>query len=316
METIIVESREVKDNTGYNDLVPRIREAFESYKRSNSKMPEKMYVDVPDGDFRSMPAYISTETWSAAGMKWVNVHPNNTELPSVMAVVVLNDPETGFPLAILEGTELTGRRTGAAAAVATDRLAREDATSLGIVGAGAQAYEQLNAISVVRDIDTVVVSDVDSQKVTNFIDTFSDTYQVVEGEIEDCIDCDIVSTLTPVTEPIIHDITKGSHVNAMGADAPQKQEFNTNLLSQAELVVDDWSQCLHSGELSTAYSQSIIDKSDINASLGEVLLDESTKIQSETTLFDSTGLAIQDVAAAHLCYESVSNSDVEKSLEI
>src|SRR6056297_3998130 len=155
MKTLLLNSDDVHENAEMDELVPAIEEAFAAYQRGDAQMPPKSYVDLPEynGDFRSMPAYMDAGDWDAAGIKWVNVHPDNPEkfdLPTVMGTMIYSDPETAFPLAIMDGTELTMKRTGAAAAVATDYLALEDATTMGIVGAGVQSYTQLEAISEVR----------------------------------------------------------------------------------------------------------------------------------------------------------------------
>jgi alanine dehydrogenase len=262
-----------------------------------------------------MPAYLRTEGWEAAGVKWVNVHPDNPakhDLPTVMGTMIYSDPETAFPLALMDGTALTRLRTGAAAAVATRHLAREDATSLGLVGAGVQSYTQLDAIAAVRDIEQVIVSDVDEAAVVAFIDRYGDHYDVREGTIEEAADCDILSTITPVTEPIVHAVADGTHVNAIGADAAGKQELADEILRDATLVIDDYEQCTHSGEINVPWSEGLLTDEDIHAELGDIVVGETVgrTDPDEITVFDSTGLAIQDVAAAHVVYEYASENNV------
>jgi len=146
METVVLDRDAVERNARMGDVIPAVEAAFAAYQRDDVEMPAKSYVELPEynGDFRSMPAYMhaqgngTRDEWDAAAVKWVNVHPDNPgdyDLPTVMGTVIYSDPETGFPLSIMDGTELTRQRTGAAAAVATDHLAVVDATSLGIVGA-------------------------------------------------------------------------------------------------------------------------------------------------------------------------------------
>src|SRR6056297_3577647 len=186
MQTLLLNSEDVHENANMAELVPAVEEAFAAFERGDAQMPPKSYVDLPqyNGDFRSMPAYMDAGDWDAAGIKWVNVHPDNPDnfdLPTVMGTMVYSDPETAVPLAVMDGTELTMKRTGAAAAVATDHLAVEDASSFGVVGAGVQAYTQLEAISKVRDIEEVVVSDVDDDAVAEFVDYFSEDFDVRGG---------------------------------------------------------------------------------------------------------------------------------------
>jgi len=293
-------------------MIEAVEAAFAAYERGDARMPAKSYIDLPQhgGDFRSMPAYIGAEDWEAAGHKWVNSHPHNPDrhdLPTVMAVMVYSDPATAFPLALLDGTTLTRLRTGAAAAVATDHLAVVDADSLGLVGAGVQSYQQLEAIAEVRPIREVVVADVDGRAIERFVDRFGDRFDVHRGSIAEAAACDVVSTTTPVEEPNVSREVVGdrTHLNAMGADAPGKHELADELLAAATIVIDDYEQCTHSGEINVPWGAGLLDDDDIHAELGAVVTGvvpgrtESTGI----TVFDSTGLAIQDVAAAHVVYE-------------
>ncbi|GGL29318.1 alanine dehydrogenase [Halarchaeum grantii] len=311
METLLLAKEDVRTNTPMPDLVAALREAFVAYERGDAQMPAKSYIDLPqyNGDFRSMPAYLETEEWDAAGIKWVNVHPDNPDsfdLPTVMGTMIYSDPTNAYPLAIMDGTELTMKRTGAAAAVATDALAVADASSLGIVGAGVQSYTQLEAIAEVRDIEEVVVSDLREERVTRFIERFEDEFDVRAGTISEAGHCDVLSTVTPVEDPIVHpaDLGEHTHVNAMGADAAGKHEIADDALLAAKLVIDDYAQTTHSGEINVPWSAGVLDDDDIYGELGEILTGqkEGRTADDTVTVFDSTGLAIQDVAAAHVVY--------------
>ncbi|MEF8801770.1 MAG: ornithine cyclodeaminase family protein [Halolamina sp.] len=312
METLLLDSTDVHHNAEMAELIPAIEQAFGAYERGDAQMPAKSYIDLPayNGDFRSMPAYLRTDDWDAAGIKWVNVHPDNEEqfdLPTVIGTMIYSDPETAFPLSIMDGTELTMQRTGAAAAVATHRLAHPDASSLGIVGAGVQAYSQLEAISEVRDIQEVVVSDLDEARVREFIETFEDRFDVREGTVSEAGHCDVLSTVTPVREPVVgpDDVGKHTHINGMGADAEGKHEIADELLLDAKLVIDDYKQCTHSGEINVPFNNGILTDEDIYGEIGEIVVGDKRGRTTEDgiTVFDSTGLAIQDVAAAHIVYE-------------
>ena len=318
MDTLLLDSSDVDENARMGDVVAAVEAAFAAYEEGRTKMPAKSYVDLPkyNGDFRSMPAYMAADDWDAAGIKWVNVHPDNPEkfdLPTVMGTMIYSDPETAVPLAIMDGTELTMKRTGAAAAVATDYLAVEDATSLGIVGAGVQSYTQLDAIAQVRDIQTVVVSDVRDEAVERFKDVYGDDFDVERGEISDAAHCDIVSTVTPVEDPIVHpeDVGEHTHINAMGADAEGKHELADDVLLDAKVVIDDFEQCTHSGEVNVPFSTGVMDADDIYGEIGEIVagVRDGRTSDDGVTVFDSTGLAIQDVAAAHVVYEHAFEND-------
>ena len=316
METLFLDTQAVAASVDLEVLVPEIEAAFRAYEQGRTQMPPKSYIDLPkhNGDFRSMPAYVEAESWEGAAIKWVNVHPDNPDrfgLPTVMGTVIYSDPETAVPLAVIDGTELTRLRTGAAAAVATDQLAVPDASSMGVIGAGVQAYTQLRAIATVRPIDEVVIVDKDPERVSAFVDTFENEFTVREGSIAEAGHSDILSTVTPVRDPIVSldDLAPDTHVNAMGADAAGKQELETRLLQAATVVIDDYEQCTHSGEINVPWDNGDIGDNDIDAELGAVVSETETVEQHGVSVFDSTGLAIQDVAAAHVAYEGAVEAD-------
>jgi alanine dehydrogenase len=317
MESLLLGPADVRQSTQLPDIIDAIEGAFAAYARGDVQMPAKSYIDLPqyNGDFRSMPAYVEADDWEAAAVKWVNSHvhnPDRHDLPTVMGTVVYSDPETAYPLALLDGTVLTRLRTGAAAAVATRHLAPADATTLGLVGAGIQSYTQLDAIAQVRDIERVVLSDVDDDAIAAFRDRYGDEYDIREGATKEAASCPVVSTTTPVRDPIVESVSDRTHVNAMGADAAGKQELHPDVLQNATVVIDDYEQCTHSGEINVPWERGLLDDEDIYGELGDVVAGRSTG-QTTTdgvTVFDSTGLAIQDVAAAHVVYEHATREGI------
>ncbi|MDL5363025.1 ornithine cyclodeaminase family protein [Halalkalicoccus sp. NIPERK01] len=318
MQTLLLNSDDVAENARLSELIPAIEDAFAAYERGDAQMPPKSYIDLPqyNGDFRSMPAYLDAGEWDAAGIKWVNVHPDNPadhDLPTVLGTMIYSDPETAVPLAIMDGTELTMQRTGAAAAVATDHLAVAEASSMGIVGAGAQAYTQLAAIAEIRPIRKVIISDLDDERVERFVSHFSDRFDVSGGSIQEAASCDVLSTVTPVEDPIVprEAVGEHTHVNAMGADAEGKHEIADEVLLDAKLVIDDHAQTTHSGEINVPYNEGVLTDGDIHAAIGEIVVGnrEGRTPEDGITVFDSTGLAIQDVAAAHVVYEHAAEND-------
>ncbi|MXR50276.1 ornithine cyclodeaminase family protein [Halovenus sp. WSH3] len=316
MQTVLLDPEAVTASTEMGEVIDAVESAFAAYADGDTQMPAKSYIDLPqhNGDFRSMPAYIETDDWEAAGVKWVNSHADNPErhgLPTVMGTMIYSDPETAFPLALMDGTGLTRLRTGAAAAVATRYLAAEDATSLGLVGAGIQAYTQLEAIAQVRDVQTVVISDLREEAIEAFIDEFAGEFDVREGSITEAASCDIVSTTTPVTEPIVEAVGEHTHINAMGADAPGKNEIAFDVVADATIVIDDYEQCTHSGEINVPWSDGRLDDDDLHGELGDVVTGRVDRPDPDgVTLFDSTGLAIQDVAAARVIYQHATENDI------
>ena len=180
-------------------------------------------------------------------------------------------------------------------------------------GGGVQSYTQLEAIAEVRPIEDVVVADRRESAVQSFVDRFADEFDVRGGSIAEAAGCDVLSTVTPVESPIVDadDVGDHTHINAMGADAPGKNELEEGVVANAKLVIDDYEQCTHSGEINVPWSHGVLDDGDLYGELGEIVTGERPGRTPEdgVTVFDSTGLAIQDVAAAHVVYEHANERD-------
>lgn len=301
----IITDKQVKDNIQNKDLVNKLELSFKSYYDGLTTMPAKSYLNVPKGDFRSMPAYVNTDSINASGVKWVNVHPNNSEesLPTVMGTIIYTDPETGEPLATIEATELTALRTGAVASLAT-RTVCEEVDTYGIIGLGKQAYLQLSFIQEFYDFEDIIIYDIDDKKEKEFVANNSE-FNVRRGNLEDFLDCDVISTTTPTRDSYLKEehVSDDVHINAMGADAEGKKELYDNLVLDSKVIVDDIEQASHSGEINTLVSENKMDTEDIFCSLGELLVENYDT--DGKTIFDSTGLAIQDITAAYIVYNSI-----------
>ncbi|EKF86997.1 alanine dehydrogenase [Methanobacterium formicicum] len=308
--TLILKQSEIKKLINMKEVVESVETAFKAYAERDVQMPAKEYLFFHEGDLRIMPCYVRSS--EEAGVKCVNVHPKNPlehQLPTVMAVIELVDPATGFPLAVMDGTLITDLRTGAAAGVATKYLARPDSETLGIIGAGKQACTQLMALNEVMDITKAKVFCRTCSTRTNFAKTASKLYgfdvEAVETAQEAVKNVDVIVTTTPSRKPLISAdwISPGTHINAMGADAPSKQELETRLLLKSRIIIDSWDQASHSGEINVPVSQGVIKQKDIHAKLGDVVIGKETGREGdEITIFDSTGLAVQDVVTAGLIY--------------
>jgi len=289
-----------------------VEEAFRQHGLKKVQMPPKLYLffEKHNGDLRTMPAYL--EEQDITGVKIVNVHPGNPKkgFPTVMALVILNSTETGAPLAIMDGTYLTDMRTGAAGGVAVKYLARKNSKTIGFVGAGNQAKTQLLAINEVIDIEEIKATSTSEKGTLNFKSEMEKRIGcdiIPKRSIKEVCDCDILVTTTPSREPVVKDewIAEGTHINAIGADAPGKEELDPMILKRARVVVDDIPQASHSGEINVPLSKKIITEKDICCEIGEVVAGKKkgrTK-DSDITVFDSTGLAIQDVATADMVYQ-------------
>lgn len=283
-------------------LIEAVRSAFIDHGTGHCQMPPKSYVFLPGGDFRTMPSYLPG--LNVAGVKVVNVHPENRNrnLPTVMALTILLDPPTGKPIAILNATGLTDLRTGASAAVATAALAPVTKGTLGIIGAGKQARTGLRAIGEVFNIESVKVWSRNISTAEQFAREFTHLDITVAG-IEQAADADVLLTTTPSTKPLIKNewISDGTHINAIGADAPGKQELDPLILTRSRIFVDDREQAYHSGEVNVPLRDGLLSPENIAGTLGEVLTGRIDRgHQDIITVFDSTGIAITDLAVASL----------------
>ncbi|MBI3996300.1 MAG: ornithine cyclodeaminase family protein [Candidatus Omnitrophica bacterium] len=307
-QTLLLTQRDVAALVDVRVAIRVVREAFKAMARGEATMPSKVYLTLPhDSDFRAMPAYLQHP--AACGMKWVNVHPHNPAhgLPTVMAMILLNDPVTGIPLAVMDGLLITKLRTAAAAAVAADVLARRDSRTVGLIGCGAQADAQLLALAAVRRISHVKVWGFRRGEAARFAQRMRRQMPRVVFEpvtsIERCVrGVDILVTITPSHRPLVKRawVAPGTHINAIGADAPGKQELDPKILQAATVVVDEIEQALHGGEINVAISRGQFHRRDIHATLGKILIGRSRgrRTRQEITIFDSTGLAIHDIALA------------------
>ena len=282
-----------------------VESAFADHGKGLVQMPPKVYITLPDGDFRTMPAYLPS--LSIAGVKIVNVHPGNPArgLPTVMALTVILDIPTGEPVAVINATKLTDMRTGAAGAVACKYLSPKKEVVLGVVGTGKQAEAQVAAISRELRIREVKVWGRKEEHIRKFADRFME-YPCLAGTIEKVCDCDVLVTTTPSRTPIVRSewIHEGTHINAIGADAPGKEELDPALLRRAQVFVDDPAQAVHSGEVNVPISQGAYRESEIAGTLGEVVIGKKKRSANNSiTIFDSTGLAIQDLAIAHIAMQ-------------
>jgi alanine dehydrogenase len=325
MDILWLDQSDVKSVLDMSSTLSAVESGFREHGLKKVQMPPKSYLYFTEhnGDLRTMPSFM--EEQDISGVKIVNVHPDNREkgLPTVMAVVVLNSTETGAPLAVMDGSYLTDMRTGAAGGVATKYLARRDSRVVGMVGVGDQARTQLLAISEVMDIDEVKIT---SRKPSSCDSFEKEMKQAVncdftrKGSIEDVCDCDVLVTTTPVRSPIVRSewVRDGTHINAIGADAMGKQELESSLLKRSKVIVDDIVQASHSGEVNVSISSGAFSETDIYAELGEIVAGTKPGRESdeEITIFDSTGLAVQDLVTANMVYEKALEKGIGKKLEL
>jgi alanine dehydrogenase len=308
MPTLLLNKKDVQNLIAMEEVIPVVEKAFKELTEGKGAMPSKVYLTLKDGDFRAMPAALP----GAAGMKWVNVHPGNPlkGLPTVMAVLIYNDPTTGYPLAIMDATESTAFRTAATSAIASKYLARKNSKTLGIVGAGRQASTHIMAHELIFNFKEIRVFDISSEAVSRLIKGLPES-PIKECSLEETVKSDIVCTLTPAHQPVVKSkwIMPGTHINAVGADAQGKEELEPSILNDAMVVVDDLRQASHGGEINVPISKGLFKKQQIYATLGEIITGIKTGRTDNKiiTVFDSTGLAIEDIAVSRLLYEKARN---------
>ncbi len=306
-ETLLLTEEDVARLVDMRTSIRVVRAAFLAQARGQTVMPPKIYLPLPrQSDFRAMPAYVKAPI-AVCGVKWVNVHPHNRArgLPTVMAVIILNDPATGVPIAVMDGLLVTKLRTAAAAAVAAQALARRESRIVGLVGCGAQADAQLLALAEVFRLVQANVWGHTAGEAQRFCARMRRRLPGISyrpcGSVKRCAqEADLLVTVTPSRHPVVRRewLRPGVHINAIGADAPGKQELDPGILRQAIVVVDDREQAMHAGEINVPISRGQFMPQRIHGTLGEVLLGRRRGRRSpgDITVFDSTGLAIHDVA--------------------
>jgi ornithine cyclodeaminase/alanine dehydrogenase-like protein (mu-crystallin family) len=292
--------------------VDAVRDAFVEYTAGRWTMPPKVYVtNYPAGDFRAMPALGG----GYALLKWINSFPGNPALglPTVSGVVLLSDAESGQLRALLDAGSVTALRTGAAAVLAAEVLGRPGGTAA-VIGAGVNGRATAGTF-VTRGRD-VVLWDVDAARAAAAARELGCR---VAASLEEALGADLVATVTPGHTTVIGDRTlrPGQHVSLMGADGPGKAEATNPALLQGRLFCDDWEQASHGGELAHVVDAGLLGPGDVTA-IGDVLAGnaEGRSAADDITLFDSTGLAIQDLAIALAAFEAADELDDLQRLEL
>jgi alanine dehydrogenase len=274
------------------EAIERVREGFVEFAGGAWAMPPKVYLDVPNGDFRAMPA----QGGGLAILKWVTSFTGNPAagLPVVMGMICVSSSEDGRPLALVDVRSVTALRTGAVAAVATQELAREDARTVGIVGCGLHGAWAARCLAA-AEYGPGVCFDPDPDAAGRLAGELG----WEAGSREDALACEVVTCVTPGVEPVVErgDLRPGMHLNMLGADGPGKAEATVQAVAACELFCDEWTQASHGGELTGAVEAGLVERARVTQ-LGEVLTGRAAgrSAAEAVTLFDSTGLAIQDLA--------------------
>lgn len=322
---LLLKRSELEKVLHMEDTVEVIEEAFRQHQLGRSLTPIRMHVELDrvEGVYLLMPSYMDEST--LFGAKLLSVYPKNREqgLPTISSLYVLSDAADGSFLSIMDGSYLTGMRTGAASAVAARYLARQDATVHGILGAGGQAMFQAEAIHTVRPSEKILVHDLNIEAAQAFAvkarERFGIPVIVTESPEELAGQADILTTITTSSMPVvtIPDLKKGCHINAVGAFKPTMREIGYDILSCSRVVVDTYEGCLkEAGDIIIPIQNGLYDRECIHAELGEIVLDQKQGRVSDSqfTVFKSVGVAFEDLVTAMLAYKAASQQNLGTTL--
>lgn len=325
-EILILSSSDVKKLVSMRDIIAAVEDAFRAFGEGTSKLAPIILtlIDQYDGEHEIKSGYVDNY---GIGAKILTSYKNNRTrlgLPLLQGVIVLNDIANGRPVAVMDGTFITGSRTGAAGAVAAKRLARHDSQNVAVTGAGMQGRYQVAALNEVLRISRVKIYDVVQQAAIEYVKEMSKRYDFdirkADSPEEAIQDADVLVTATPSTKPYVRNewIREGIHINAIGADTQGKQELDATIMTRAKVVVDSIAQCVERGEIQTAIRQGLLRKENIYAELSDIVLGRKPGRTSSTeiTLFDATGMAVQDITTAFTIYKLAVKQGIGAKVEL
>lgn len=317
--TLLLSRRDVAALLSLEECIVAVEQAFKADAEGRSLSPGVLGIHARDGGFHIKAAGLELSRPYFAAKVNGNFFQNQQRfgLPNIQGVIVLCDAENGYPLAVMDSIEITIIRTGAATGVAAKYLARPDASVATISGCGNQGRISLRALALVRQLEKVYAFDVDHKQAKRYAEELSSELQfavsVVHNLSEAAARSDIFVTCTPSKRPYLNqaDVVPGTFIAAVGADNEEKQELDPGLIAASKLVVDNLDQCAAIGDLKLALKQGMMTKTDVHAELGEVIAGRKPgrEGREEVIIFDSTGTALQDVAAAAIVYEKAVAAD-------
>jgi ectoine utilization protein EutC len=328
MEVLLLSDREIRDLVGPAEALPAVRDAFVRMARGEAVLPGVIHLDIPKSGAEAhvKGAYLHGSpsfTIKVASGSYANP---DRGLPTGSGIVLVFDAVTGFPRAVLfDNGYLTDLRTGAAGALAADLLAKRHVERLGIVGVGTQARFQLDAILRVRTPERVIAFGRSEAKASRFAEDMEKRHgiRVVPATtVEQAVrGSDVVVTVTPSREPLVHAewILPGTHITAVGADGPTKQELDVRVLEKADKVVADrLDQCVRLGEIHHAIEAGVLRAADVYAELGEIAAGwkPGRTSDGEITVADLTGVGVQDAALAELVVDAAARHGAGRALEM
>lgn len=324
--TLILSRQDVEALMTMELAIDAVTEAFHDHGDNRTRIPDRslLRLEPHKGILGIMPAYM--ERLDAAGIKLISHHDTNHKknLPESLGLIVYYHAATGIPLCIMDCAHITKMRTGAATAVSVSRLARKNSRTLGVVGAGAQAPAQIEAVRHFCHLQKVRVFDVNpahSAALSTLIEESGLQAEIMEDPEKTCLGSDILVTCTTSTTHVIQGkwVKPGMHIVGVGADMPHKRELAPEVYARADKWVTDIPrQAIITGEIDDAFKSGTVSPDTLHGTLGEIVAGkkDGREHDNEITIFKSTGMAIQDVAAAKKVYEAAlkNNAGIEISI--
>lgn len=312
--TLILRRQDIAGLLSFADYVAACRDVFRAHAAGDVIAPALMHLDTDAGEFHVKGGGIrGARTFVAVKVNGgFFQNPARFNMPAIQGSIVLCDGDNGAPIAFMDSIEITVNRTGATTAVAATELARADSRTVTICGCGRQGRIQLIGIlHALPAVDKVFAYDVNADAARLFAANMSRELSVdvraVDAVADGARESDVIVTCTPSRKPYLlaEHVRPGTFVAAVGADSPDKQELDPHVLAQAAVVTDITGQCEHVGELHHAIAAGLMAVSDVRAQLGEIVSGRATGRLSpdERIVFDTTGTALQDAAAAAAVYE-------------
>lgn len=311
-ETVILTQADVAALLTMDECIAVVERAFAAFGEGRTAAPGILGMHAAHGGFHIKAGFLDAGRSYFAAKLNANFpdNPSRSRMPTIQGTVVLCDADNGFPLAIMDSIEITSRRTAAATAIAAKYLARPDASVATVCGAGIQGRVQVQALAKVRELKRVFVFDKDEDRARQLAHTLSSEIRADVAAVRDLADAvrgsDVCITCTTARRFFLEKdmVSPGTFVAAVGADNPEKQEIDPKLMASGTLVVDLLDQCATIGDLHHALAAGVMTTADVHAELGEVVAGKKAGRTSgdEVTIFDSTGMALQDVAAAAAVY--------------
>lgn len=311
--TLLLTRREVAALLTIEECIKAVENAFKFYGEGKTVPPGILGIHATDGGFHIKAGLLEVGRHYFVAKTNANFPQNmqRHDLPTIQGIIIVCDAENGYPLAVMDSIEITILRTGAATAVAAKYLARPDSHVATICGCGNQGRIQLLALDKVLPIERIYAFDHDPKRALQFADEMSAALHItaqVASDLKSAMrDSDVCVTCTTAKQYFIRqeDVEPGTFIAAVGADNPEKQEIDPKLLAASKVVVDILDQCATIGDLHHALAAGLMTRENVHAELGEIVAGKKVgrTLADEITIFDSTGMALQDAAAAAIVYE-------------